>query len=225
MDPISQVTASNTQNQAQSQSSAAQLNSDFDTFLQLLTTQMQHQDPLDPVESQEFTNQLVAFSGVEQQIRTNQQLENLVTMQVLGMTSLGLGFIGLDVEISGEFAEYDGENPMEFGYTMPEAATENTITIKDSDGNVVYTADGELGTGKHKFTWNGLDDLGQPVEAGTYQVEVTAFNGEEEALAVPTTVQGHVDGIESGEYGEIMLLIGDRKVSVTDVRRAIETGS
>lgn len=225
MDAISQVTASNTQNQAQGQSSAAQLNSDFDTFLKLLTTQMQHQDPLDPVESQEFTNQLVAFSGVEQQIRTNEQLENLVTLQVLGMTSLGLGFIGLDVEIAGEFAEFDGESPMEFGYTLPEAATENTITIKDSEGNVVYTADGELGTGAHNFTWNGLNDLGQQVGAGTYQIEIAAFNGEEEALNVPTTVQGHVDGIEAGEYGEIMLIIGDQKISVTDVRRAVETGS
>ena len=82
---------------AASQAQKAQLNQDFDDFLTLLTTQLQNQDPLEPMDSNEFTNQLVQFSQVEQQLATNDLLEDMRALSVLNTTQLGLGFVGMDV--------------------------------------------------------------------------------------------------------------------------------
>ena len=102
---VSNVTI-NTALDQQSKTAAAQdkLATDFSQFLSLLTTQLQHQDPLSPMDTTEFTNQLVAFTGVEQQINTNQKLDSLVSLQLGNAMGSALGYVGLDVSyISSEF--------------------------------------------------------------------------------------------------------------------------
>lgn len=210
--------STNTPTSASTQS-ATQLNQDFDDFLLLLTTQLQNQDPLSPMDTNEFTNQLVQFSAVEQQIKTNSNLENLLAMQTLNMTALGVSFIGKMVEVTGDtFAVTPGTDTT-LSYVMPDDASTATITIKDEDGDVIYSADAEKTAGRHDFIWNGVDKNGNPVAAGNYTVTVTAMDAEAQSLKVATSVPGYVSGLESDDSGNLMLVINGEKVALTEVRK------
>lgn len=213
-----EVSGTNTQPSASAQSSA-RLNQDFDDFLLLLTTQLQNQDPLSPMDTNEFTNQLVQFSGVEQQIKTNSNLESLLAMQTLNMTALGVSFIGKTVEVTGDTFAMTGAGDATLSYVMPGDATAATITITDEDGKTVYSAEAEKTAGRHDFTWNGLDKNGNPVAAGNYTVTVSATNAEAQSLNVITSVPGYVSGLESDDNGNLMLVINGKKVPLTEVRK------
>lgn len=217
------TTVSGVSNTAAPQTEAAtdrvSLSNDFDDFLLLLTTQLQNQDPLSPMDSTEFTNQLVQFSNVEQQIKSNEYLENLLTMQTLNLTALGLSFIGKDVEVAGDTFETAGGTDVEMSYDMPRTATSGTLTIKDESGNTVFTQTAELTAGRHNFTWNGLNQSGNPVPAGKYTVDVSALDSENISLNVTTYVPGHVDSLESAEDGSLMLVVDGVQVPITDVRK------
>ena len=134
---------------------SAQLNTNFDDFLKLLTTQLQNQDPLSPMDTAEFTNQLVMFSQVEQQLRGNDTLNKLLAMQTLNMTALGVSFIGKDVEVAGTSFQSTGAGSVSMSYDMPADATKSTIRISDADGNTVYSQDGDETAGHHDFVWDG----------------------------------------------------------------------
>lgn len=212
----------NTTTQTQSQASTVALNQDFDQFLKLLTTQLQNQDPLSPMDSAEFTNQLVQFSNVEQSIRTNSFLEKLLTMQTLNLTALGVSFIGKDVEVAGKFFQADGTNPVSMSYEMPADAAEGTISILDKDGNVVFTQAADTTAGRHNFTWDGKDSSGNLVPAGKYEIRIGAQTSTDAALNVTTFVPGHVNGLESADDGSLMLNVDGNLVSMTDVRKISE---
>jgi flagellar basal-body rod modification protein FlgD len=218
-------TVNSTTTQTASSKSSAALNQDFDQFLKLLTTQLQNQDPLSPMDSAEFTNQLVQFSNVEQSIRTNSYLENLLTMQTLNLTALGVSFIGKDVEVAGKTFQADGTNPVSMSYEMPDGATEGTISILDKDGNVVYTATPDLTSGRHSFTWDGKDKNGNLVAAGKYELRISAQTAEDAALNVTTFVPGHVNALESAEDGSLLLNVDGTLVPMSDVRKISEASA
>ncbi|MCK4944763.1 MAG: flagellar hook assembly protein FlgD, partial [Alphaproteobacteria bacterium] len=142
------------------------LNQNFDQFLLLLTTQLKNQDPLAPMDSTQFTNQLVSFSGVEQQIKMNDTMSKMLDMSQTNQTTLGLSYIGLNVALDGNQFEYPGSGVMQMSYNMPSDAAAGTVTILDKDSNVVYSQNAELSTGKHKFYWSGQDQNGTPAPAG-----------------------------------------------------------
>lgn len=219
MTTIDALTANSAQ-ASKAQAQKSQLNQDFDDFLTLLTTQLQNQDPLDPMDSNEFTNQLVQFSQVEQQLATNDILEDMRALDVLRITDIGLGFVGMDVQVAGNRFEFDGTNDADLGYNIPRQAGKTTITIKDQNGQTVYTMDGETSTGTKTFSWDGTNNDGFKVDPGRYYMEVAASDLEGESLAVQTNVPGRVDGIENDGNGNTMLLIGDMRIPITDVTRA-----
>jgi flagellar basal-body rod modification protein FlgD len=216
------VSGVNNNTQTASQTSTTQLNQDFDQFLRLLTTQLQNQDPLSPMDSSEFTNQLVQFSNVEQSIKTNSFLEKLLTMQTLNLTALGVSFIGKDVEVAGKFFQADGTKPVTMSYEMPAGAAEGTISILDEDGNVVFTQAADLTAGRHNLTWDGMNTSGNPVPAGKYELRIGAQTSTDAALNVTTFVPGHVNGLESAADGSLMLNVDGNLVNMTDVRKISE---
>jgi flagellar basal-body rod modification protein FlgD len=216
------VSGVNNNVQTASQTSTTQLNQDFDQFLRLLTTQLQNQDPLSPMDSSEFTSQLVQFSNVEQSIKTNSFLEKLLTMQTLNLTALGVSFIGKDVEVAGKFFQTDGVKPVSMSYDMPVGADKGTISIVDKDGNVVFTQNADLAPGRHNFTWDGKDTNGNAVPGGKYELRVGAQTSTKAALNVITFVPGHVNGLESADNGSLMLNVDGVLVSMTDVRKISE---
>ncbi len=215
---VSDVTFQTALNQQQNTSaSSTQLATDFSQFLTLLTVQLQHQDPLSPMDTTEFTNQLVAFTGVEQQINTNQKLDSLVSLNLGNTFSSALNYVGKDISyISSEFT-YDGTNPSKITYALNDNAFESKIRIYDEEGDVVYEADAQTSAGySHEFVWDGKNKYGYPVEAGTYEVKIDALTYEGDAVGSSVVVQGNVRGVET-QNGSIYLLVGERAVSVGNV--------
>lgn len=184
------------------------LNQNFNQFLTLLTTQLKNQDPLSPMDSTQFTNQLVSFSQVEQQIKTNDNLNKLVNLTNTSQTTLGLSYIGLNVDMQGSQFEYSGSGATMMTYTLPSDASIATISVLDQNGNTVYTQSGELSAGMHGFMWNGKDSNGQAAPAGVYQLRVGALDNAQKNLTATTVVPGYVSGIKTANDGTIDLIIG-----------------
>lgn len=181
--------------QTQTQTAKSSLASDFDAFLLLLTTQLQHQDPLSPVEPTEFTNQLVAFAGVEQQINTNENLEALVTLQNASVASSMVGFIGTEIEAATNLLPLQN-GAAEFKYLLGDTAKATSIVITDSNGKVAYTEQGEKTAGEHIFEWDGTDQDGVQLLDDVYTVSVTALGFEDESITSSVVTKGRVTGVE-----------------------------
>lgn len=193
---------------------------DFSQFLRLLTTQLQNQDPLEPLDSAQFTNQLVQFSGVEQQIKSNDFLQKLLTLNAASLTNVGLGYVGLSVQTPGSSFQFDGAHGVPLSYVMPAGAAVGTVSILDKDGKVVDTMSAELGAGAHELAWNGADKAGKIMPPGTYTLKVGAQDAQKKPLNVTTFTSGLVTGVQTNEDGSVSVIINGKPISVTDVRRA-----
>lgn len=207
-------------NAQRTQNQSVTLAEDFSQFLQLLTTQLQNQDPLSPMDSNEFTNQLVQFSQVEQQINANTKLDDLVALQLNNAITSSLGYVGLDVSyISAEIAYVQGE-PTTIKYNLDNAATVSKINIFNEEGNLVFSGDAEKGAGVHEFTWDGQDILGNQLESGTYSISIDSLDAEENVIDTTTVVTGRVKGVEQ-QNGIVFALVGERAVPITQILNAV----
>jgi flagellar basal-body rod modification protein FlgD len=198
--------------------SSAKLTQSYDSFLKLLTTQLQNQDPMSPMESSEFTNQLVQFSQVEQQISQNSKLDKLVSLQNNNQTQASLGFIGLDVEATGNAFTYEGK-PVKMSYTLPETSTSTKIQIKNEKGVTIQTLDGARTTSRQEVTWDGKKADGSVAEPGSYSMTVIAPKADTKLMTAKTSVFGRVSGIEAGN-GVTTLMMGKVPVKMEDVINA-----
>jgi flagellar basal-body rod modification protein FlgD len=134
-------------------SGQAQLNSDYDTFLQLLTTQLKNQDPLSPMDTNTFTQQLVAMNGVQQQLQTNALLQTLVNASSGAGPAVDL--IGKQVQAASPTISFSG-GQANWTYELDGNAASATLTVTDAANNVVWSQQApDLGEGQHAFTWNG----------------------------------------------------------------------
>lgn len=221
MSNIDTTAAPGSQPQTTNQTARNRLSDTYDNFLTLLTTQLQYQDPMQPMDSAQFTNQLVLYSQVEQQISQNEKLDTMILQQGASHALTSLGFIGLEAEMDVKEFKYDGE-PLSFNYILPDDAAEGAkLRITDATGKLIATADAETKEGRHEFVWNGKNKEGENVRPGTYNIEVSATGLDKEALKVPTTMYGEVSGIEA-VGGDTFLIIGDQKIPVYQVRSARE---
>lgn len=193
---------------SQPNASSNQLSADMNTFLKLLTTQLQYQDPLDPMDTAEFTNQLVQYSSVEQAIQTNSKLENLLALNVANLGAQAVSYIGKTVQVLGDVMPLtDGK--AKAGYTLDKDAASVTITVKDMKGKVVYTTTGEATAGTHEFKWDGKDSQGNQLPDDAYQVVVNAKpNKGEGDVNVTTTIFGKVTGVAS-DQNNVYVGLGD----------------
>lgn len=192
---------------------------DFNQFLQLLTTQLQNQDPLAPMDSTEFTNQIVQFSQVEQQINLNQKIDNLVSLQLASISSVALGYVGMDISYISAEMNYDGDTPVTVNYSLADPALEAKINIYDEAGELVYSGTVPKDAGRHEFVWNGVKTNGQPVGEGTYTVSIDAVDADSKPIDTSTAVSGQVRGIET-QNGIIYVLVGDRAVAISSILQA-----
>lgn len=205
--------AENTLNQS------VQLAEDFDQFLQLLTVQMQNQDPLDPMDTKDMTNQIVQFSQAEQLINLNQKADSVVQMQLASMSGMALSYVGMDASYVSSEAYFDGETPVEMAYSLSDEAASITINITNEAGDVVYTEDVDMDDSVNSFTWDGTNTGGETVEKGTYTVSVGALDIDGNAITTATVVTGRVKGVETQD-GIAYLLIGERAVELGNVINA-----
>jgi flagellar basal-body rod modification protein FlgD len=204
--------------------SQAALTSNYSTFLTLLTTQLQNQDPLDPMDSSQFTNQLVLFSQVEQQIQTNAQLTTLISDSNANTTQQALSYIGLDVTATGNSFNYDGSDSVNLGYTIPSTAASSTVSVTNAAGVQVWSENGQTAAGNYTATWNGTDSSGNALAAGTYTVAVTAVDSTGTPLSTTTTVPGQVTGV-STTNGTTYLTINGAAVPLSSVTSASYPGT
>lgn len=161
--------------QASAANNASQkLVNDFDNFLVLLTTQLQYQDPLDPMDSSQFTEQLVSFTQVEQSISTNQNLEQLIAQVQSQNLSSAVDFIGKQVIIETDKSGLGLDGTVKWEYTLGTNTDNTKITVKDEDGKIVHTIEGEKKAGLHEFIWNAPEDA----KEGIYTLEIEATIGE-----------------------------------------------
>jgi flagellar basal-body rod modification protein FlgD len=167
----------------------------FDTFLTLLTTQLKNQDPLSPMNTDQFTQQLVAFSQVEQQIKTNSQLSTIIAGQSASEAVSALPMVGRTIEYSGNQTVLQN-GQAGFSYTLPTPAAAASILIKDASGNTVFTQTVDPSAGKHAFIWNGQTSGGQQApDGGTYTMQVIAADAKNTAITATTTAVGAVTGV------------------------------
>lgn len=194
----------------------ASLGEDFDDFLRLLTTQLQNQDPLNPLESKEFTDQLVGFSQLEQQIAMNDKLQSISNINEASLVNSAVSFIGKTVRYEGSFFNHDGSSEMDATYFVSKPAQQVKITVLDENKNVVFSQDGVTAQGEHEFTWNGLDNDGQPVDPGKYQLQIGAIDNAGEAIQTSSLVPGTVDGVEIIE-GNVFLIMDELLIGLDSV--------
>lgn len=187
----------------------------FDTFLTLLTTQLQNQDPLSPLDTEEFTSQLTSFSQVEQAISTNTKLDALIGLQGASQLNAGVAYIGKIAEAPGDQIILDNGKGR-IGYELPLEASQTTITILNQFGSVVASFPGSTNAGQHVFEWDGTDLVGDELPDGIYDVLVTPLDSEGNTLASTTTTFGKVSGVET-QNGKVTLVIGSLSVDLDDI--------
>jgi len=221
------ITSAANQTGRQAGLDAGSLAETFDNFLLLLTTQLQNQDPLSPMDTNEFTQQLVAFTEVEQSIKTNDRLEQLIDLQLGNQLTSAASYIGRSVEAESEFLSLDGGQAT-LTYGLNATAARTTIQIQDESGQVVRTIGGETGPGLHRLDWDGTDDGGSPLPDGVYRAVVSAVDGNDAPVSIAQGTVGRVTGVEIVDGQVVLSLNGlkipiDKVVSVT--QEAAETPS
>jgi flagellar basal-body rod modification protein FlgD len=181
---------------AANSSATQQIAGNFDTFLQLLTTQLQNQNPLDPLDTNQFTEQLVEFASVEQQINENTNLQTLISMQQTNEATSALQLVGATVTVAGSSAALSNatSSAATWNLTTTTPATA-TVTVKSAAGTTAYSGTMSLNAGTQSFTWNGQGSNGQTWPDGTYTLSVTATGANGQTVSVATQVQGTVSGV------------------------------
>lgn len=187
----------------------------FDTFLSLLTTQLLNQNPLDPIDANQFTQQLVQFTEVEQSIKQNENLEKLIQLSAANTLTNIVGFLGSEVTLSGTSSELK-DGTASWNYEIEGASDNTTISVLDSNGVPIFTTSGPVASGKSTFLWDGRTDAGTTAADGTYTLSITAVDGNGTALKVTTQVVGVVDGINFNG-NEPVLLIGSLEVKLDEI--------
>ena len=194
---------------------SASLADTFDTFLNLLTTQLKHQDPLDPMDTNEFTSQLVEFTNVEQAMKTNKKLDDLISLQTELQLNNAVGYIDRQVGADSIILMLqDGESTVT--YDLGANASKVNVLIIDEEGNTVRTIEGDTAFGHHEIAWDGLDDDGLAMEDGLYGFLVTAVDADLEPVPLVQGTVGKVTGVKLSD-GEVTLEIGELEIALSDV--------
>jgi len=168
--------------------------SNFTTFLKLLTTQLQNQDPLSPMDTNQFTQQLVQFASVEQQMKSNDSLSTLVSLQQNAQTTEALALVGATVVVNGATAPLsNSQATWTLNSTQPATAT---ITIADSTGRTAYTGTFTINSGTQSFVWDGRGNDGKLWPDGSYTLTATGIDANKQPVAISTEVQAVVDSVD-----------------------------
>lgn len=192
---------------------AANITSDFDTFLRMLTTQMQNQDPLNPIDSSDYAVQLATFSGVEQQTRTNQLLSGLAEQfNMMGMTQLA-GWVGNDARTSGP-VQFAGA-PVAYSTTPDQRADRSVLVVTDAGGRVVARDD--IAPGTASGDWSGTSITGAQLPAGRYALSIEHSRAGDLIGTSAVETYARILEVRGGIGGNRLILSGGIEVAAADV--------
>lgn len=213
MATIESIAAASNSKVAQSRATIAD---NFDTFLNILTTQLKNQNPLDPLDTNQFTQQLVQFTGVEQQLKTNEFLETLMLSTQNTAKSDAVSYIGKQVTASGRTGELTDDKAVFWAYDAKSAVPNATVTIKNASGSVVYSETGSLNSGPGTFRWDGKTSDNNNAPNGIYTIEIKGTSLSGANIDVSTSSVGVVSGVDF--TGDVPILtVGGRKIAITDI--------
>lgn len=185
----------------------ATLAGNFQTFLTLLTTQLQNQNPLDPLDTNQFTQQLVQFAGVEQQLKTNDQLTSLVSLQQTAQSTQALGFVGKTAVVDGATTKLTNSAAT---WTLGVASNSNVaVTIANSTGQNVFSGNYPVTAGANQaFSWDGKGNDGTQWPDGKYTLTATAVDSSGNPVAVSTQIQGVVNSVDLTQSPPLLSING-----------------
>ncbi|MGB8401578.1 flagellar hook assembly protein FlgD [Bradyrhizobium sp.] len=197
----------------------ATLAGNFQTFLTLLTTQLQNQNPLDPLDTNQFTQQLVQFASVEQQLKSNDQLTTLVSLQQTAQSTQALGFVGKTAVVKGDTAALTNSSAT-WNLNVPTNSTVN-ISITSSTGQTVFTGNYAVSAGSNQpFTWDGRGSDGTQLPDGQYKLTATAADSSGSPVAVATQIQGAVDSVDLTQTPPLLSING-QTYTVNQIQRIV----
>ena len=196
--------------------------SNFTTFLQLLTTQLQNQDPLSPMDTNQFTQQLVEFASVEQQMKSNDSLTTLVSLEQAAQSTQALALVGATVVVDGSATQLtNGKANWSLNVTKPATAT---VTIKDATGQTAYTSTFGVNPGTQNFTWDGHDTNGTLWPDGAYTMTATAADASGQTTAISTQIQARVDSVDLTQTPPLLSING-QTYTVNQLQKIVAPGA
>lgn len=195
----------------------------FDQFLMLLTTQLKNQSPLDPLDTNQFTQQLVQFASVEQQIKTNETLNSLLTSSRAASVSTAASFVGMTVTADGAATNLSGGSA-KWTLNAARAVPQAVVEIRDATGNVVATRSVPLSAGAQTFSWDGLTSTGAKAPDGTYMIAVSGKDTSGTGVTIKTEVSGTVTSVDMSGADPVLLL-GETRVPMANVKTLTRTAA
>lgn len=198
------------------QTAATEISADFETFLRMLTVQMQNQDPLNPVDSSDYAVQLATFSGVEQQVQTNDLLRGMAAQAGTSGLAQMAGWVGM--EARAETAGFFDGNPLTLAPEPAQFATSAELVVKDAQGQEVQRI--EISKQAETITWAGVSDQGTPFPAGIYSFETVSYDGASALQQTTTAVYSRVTEVRM-ENGEAMLTLAGGQTIVAGAVTAL----
>ncbi|MCY1705277.1 flagellar hook assembly protein FlgD [Pannonibacter sp. SL95] len=220
MATVSAAGTSGTSSNSATEQSRKTLFGSYDLFLKLLTTQIKNQNPLEPMDPAEYTQQLVQYSTVEQGLKTNEQLASLLSVIQSGQASSYVSYLGSYVSASGDTTMLDNGKAT-WNYTVPKDA-KGTVEVRNSGGALVYRGDVKLDKGSGTYTWDGKTTEGSTATAGAYTIKFSVFDSSSTQQTVTTEVKGKVDKVDISS-GTAFLKIGDVRIPVASVKSVSST--
>ena len=194
----------------------------FQTFLQLLTTQLKNQNPLDPLDTNQFTQQLVQFAQVEQQLKSNDQLGQLVKLEQTTQSTYALGFVGQRVVVDGSTAPLaNGAATWSLSVPKPTVAT---INIKSASGQSVFSGNYTLGAGRQPFVWNGKDASGLQWPDGNYTISIAAQDASGQPISIPAEIEATVDSADLTQNPPVLSIAG-QNYTLDKIKRIVRGGA
>ena len=194
------------------------LASNFQTFLTLLTTQLKNQNPLDPLDTNQFTQQLVQFAQVEQQIKQNTQLETLISIEKSAQATTALAYVGATVAIDGQTAALKNSQAT-WTFNVPKPVT-SQVTIRNSTGQTVYTGSFSMNAGMQSFQWDGRDAQGVKWPDGNYTITVTGKDTSGQTVAIPSEIEGVVNSVDLTKTPP-ELKVGGQAFTLDKIKRVV----
>ena len=205
--PSSSSSSAGSSAAAASALASSQIAGNFQSFLTLLTTQLQNQNPLDPLDTNQFTQQLVEFAGVQQQLNTNDSLATLVSLQQTAQSTQALGFVGKTAVVNGSTAALTNDSAT-WELSVPTNSNVN-VTIANSTGQTVFTGSYSVTAGNNQpFVWNGQGSDGTQYTSGNYTLTATAQDSSNNTVAVTTQVQGVVSSVDLTQSPPLLSING-----------------
>ncbi len=214
--PLPASTSSGSSGSSLGSTTDATLAGNFQTFLTLLTTQLQNQNPLDPLDTNQFTQQLVQFASVEQQLKTNDQLTTLVSLQQTAQSTQALTFVGKTAVVDGSTAALTNATAT---WQLGVPTNSNvTVSIASSTGQNVFTGNYTVSAGDNQtFTWDGKGTDGTQWPDGKYTLTATGADTAGNPVAVSTQIQGVVNSVDLTQSPPL-LSIGGQNYTVNQVK-------